>query len=67
VTKFFSSPKPPDQLWGHLASYLLGNGIISQGVKPPGNEVDHCLPSGAEDTNEWSCSYVPSWHELGNL
>jgi hypothetical protein len=41
VTKFFSSPKPPDQLWGHLASYLLGTGIISQGIKSPGNEIDH--------------------------
>jgi hypothetical protein len=54
--RFFSSPEPPDRLWGPLG--LLFNGYCSSilGVKEPGHEVSHWPHSSAEAENEWSCT-----------
>jgi hypothetical protein len=38
---FFSSPPRPDRLWGPPRG-------ISPGVKRPGREVEHSLPSSTE-------------------
>jgi hypothetical protein len=44
---------------------------FSLGIKPPGSDVDHSLPSSAEDKNEWSHtagpSYVPLWSGQGQF
>jgi hypothetical protein len=38
--RFFTSQRP-DQLWAHPASYPMGTGAFSPGVKRPGREADH--------------------------
>jgi len=57
--KFFSSPSHPDRLWGPHS--LLSNGYqgLTCGVKWPGHEADHSLPSNAEVKNTWSCTSTP--------
>ena len=30
------------------------------GLKRPGREVNHPLPSSAEDKNEWRCTFIPT-------
>jgi hypothetical protein len=49
----------------HPASYLMGTGALSLGVKRPGREADHSPPSSAE-VREWIELYIhspntPSW------
>jgi hypothetical protein len=43
----------------HLASYPMGNGILSPGVKRMGREADHSPPSSAEIKKEWSYISTP--------
>jgi hypothetical protein len=38
----------------HPASYLMGAGALSTGIKRPGREVDHSPTSSAEVNNAWS-------------
>jgi hypothetical protein len=42
----------PHRFWNasgaHPVSYPMGNGALSLGVKLPGRETDHSLPSSAE-------------------
>jgi hypothetical protein len=38
-----------------VASYPMG----TMGVKRPGRETDHSLPSSAEDKNAWSYTFTP--------
>jgi hypothetical protein len=49
----------------HLIQWVLG--AISLGVKRPGSEADHSLPSNAEVKNAWSYTSTPPktplWHE----
>jgi hypothetical protein len=48
----------------HSASYPVGTGALSLGVKRPGREVDHLPPSVAEVKNAWgytSTPNSPSW------
>jgi hypothetical protein len=40
----------------HPASYPMGTGVFSPGIKRPGHEADHSPPSSAEIKNEWSYS-----------
>jgi hypothetical protein len=47
--EFFFSPPRPERLWGPTQppiQWVLG--ALSLGVKLPGREVDHSLPSTAE-------------------
>jgi hypothetical protein len=45
----FSSSRCPDLQWGpYSASYLMGTGALSPGVKRPGLEADHSPPASAE-------------------
>jgi hypothetical protein len=48
AVEFFSSPPPPERLWGPLS--LLSNGYKGSfsGVKRPGREADHSPLSSAE-------------------
>jgi hypothetical protein len=48
-SRIFSSPSPPDRLWGppNLPSNGYG-GVLSPGVKRPVREADHSLPTSAE-------------------
>jgi hypothetical protein len=39
-SRMFSSPRRPDRLWGHRASYSMGTGALSLGVKRPGRDAD---------------------------
>jgi hypothetical protein len=43
----------------HPASYAMGTGALSLGVKRPGREVDHSPPSDAEFKNAWSYTSTP--------
>jgi hypothetical protein len=59
--EFFSSPPPPDLLWG--PPILLSNGHqggLSLGVKRPGREADHSPPTSAKVQNAWSYTSTPS-------
>jgi hypothetical protein len=38
----------------HPASSPLGTGVLSSGVKQPGREADHLIPSSAEVKTAWS-------------
>jgi hypothetical protein len=49
--RFFSSSQSVYQLWGHTSPYPVGTGALSWGVKCPGREADHSLPSGPEIKN----------------
>jgi len=40
----------------NLASYSLGAGTLSLGVKRLGNEANHLPLSSAKVKNEWSCT-----------
>jgi hypothetical protein len=49
----------------HPASYPMGTGGFSPGVKRPGREADHSLPSIAEVKNDGAIPPLPhmsSWH-----
>jgi hypothetical protein len=35
-------------------------GDFPPAVKRPGLDVDHSPPSGAEDKNQWSCTFAPT-------
>jgi hypothetical protein len=41
------------------ASYPVGTGTLSLGIKRPGREADHSPPSGAEIKNAWSYTFTP--------
>jgi hypothetical protein len=43
----------------HPASYPTGTRALSLGVKRPGHEADHSLPSSAEVKNAWSYTSTP--------
>jgi hypothetical protein len=43
----------------HPASYPMGTGALSLGVKSPGREADHLHPSSAEVKNAWSYTSTP--------
>jgi hypothetical protein len=45
----------------HPASYPMGTGALSLGVKRQGREADHLPPSSAEVKNEWSCTSTPQY------
>jgi len=38
---FFTSPECSDQLWAHIASYLMGTGVLFWVLNRPGCDVDH--------------------------
>jgi hypothetical protein len=64
----FSAPVPAIP-GTHPASYTMGTGSLSRGVKRPRRDVDHPHPSTAE-VKERVDQYVyspsgPSWHVLG--
>jgi hypothetical protein len=44
----FISPYHSDQLWGPLASYLMGTRGLSLGVKQPWHEAHHSPPYSAD-------------------
>jgi hypothetical protein len=55
---FFSSPPPPDQLWGKPNLLSKGYRGISR-IKCLGRESDHSLPSSPEVTNAYCCTSTP--------
>jgi hypothetical protein len=49
----------------HPASYPIGTGVVSPGVKRQGREADHSSPSSAEAKNVGAISPLPHmspWH-----
>jgi hypothetical protein len=44
----------------HPASYPMGTGALSLGVKRPGREAEHSPPSSAEVKNAWNYTSTPS-------
>jgi hypothetical protein len=55
--------------WAHPASYTVGTGFFSPGVKPPGRGVNHQPPSSADVKGRVELylysSTGPSWSVLG--
>jgi hypothetical protein len=51
---FSSLALHPDCLWSSPASYAMGMGVLSLGVKQLGQETDHSPPSTSEVKNAWS-------------
>jgi hypothetical protein len=45
----------------HPASYPVGTGALSPGVKRPGREADHLPLSNAEVKNTWSYTSTPPY------
>jgi hypothetical protein len=45
----------------HLASYSMGNGTISLGVKRQGREADHSPPINAEVKRMWTYTSTPPY------
>jgi hypothetical protein len=43
------------------ASYQMGIGVLTQGIKRPEREADHSPPSSAEVRNVWSCTSIPQY------
>jgi hypothetical protein len=59
--RFFSSPRRPDRLWSPPS--LLSSGyreLFPWGLKRPGREADHSLPTSAEIKNMWNHPPSPS-------
>lgn len=57
--RFFYAPEYWDLLWGHSASYPIGTGAVSLGVKWPLRNADHSSPSRTKVKNGWA---VPPSH-----
>jgi hypothetical protein len=51
--EIFSSPRRPDRLWGPIQWV--------PGVKRPGRETDHSLPTSAEVKNTWIYTSTPPY------
>jgi hypothetical protein len=49
------------------ASYSIGSMTLSPGIKRPGRETDHSLPSSVEVENAWSYTPIPQIHLHGVL
>jgi hypothetical protein len=45
----------------HPASYLMGTGALSLGVKRPGREADHSPPCSTDVKNEWSYTSISQY------
>jgi hypothetical protein len=45
----------------HPASYLMGTGVLSQGIKRPGREADHSPQASAEVKNAWIYTSTPPY------
>jgi hypothetical protein len=43
----------------HPASYQMGTGVLSLGIKRPGREADHSSLSSAKVKNAWSYTSTP--------
>jgi hypothetical protein len=62
---WFSTPQSPDRLWGPPSLLYNGYRGSSLGVKRPGREADHSLPSSAEVKNGGAIPLLPRmslWH-----
>jgi len=49
----------------HPASYAMGTGIYSRGVKRPGRKVNHTFSSSAEVKKKWGCKSTPPLRPRG--
>jgi len=59
---FSSFPPCSDCLWGPLSllsSGYGGRGLFCPGIKQPGHEADHLLPSTVKVKNAWSYTSTP--------
>jgi hypothetical protein len=45
----------------HPSSFQMGTGALSLGVKRPGGEADHSLPSSAKVKNAWRYISTPQY------
>jgi len=64
-----SFPKWSDGFWDPPSSLLMGTRYLSWGVKRPGREAKHSLPSIAKVKNEWSstasaCAFMAAQGQL---
>jgi hypothetical protein len=47
--------------WAHPASYPVGTGVLSSGVKRPEREADHSPPTNAEVKKVWIYISTPPY------
>jgi hypothetical protein len=60
-SRVFSSPRRPDRLWAHPASYPMRTGSSSPGVKRPRREADHSPPTSVEVKKMWIYTFTPTY------
>jgi hypothetical protein len=60
-SRIFSSPRRPDRLWGHPASYQMGIRDSSPGIKRPGREANHSPTADAEVKEMWIYTSTPAY------
>jgi hypothetical protein len=58
-SKIFSSPDRPDRLRSTQPPIQWVAGVVFPGVKRPGREVDHSLPTSAEVKKMWIYTSIP--------
>ena len=46
----------------HPASYSMGSGVLTRGLKQPEREVYYSSPSSAESKKEWRYNSLPRRH-----
>ena len=64
-----SFPELSDGFWDPLSPLLMGTRDLYSGVKRPGRETRHSLPSSAKVKNEWrytfsTCAFMPVQHSF---
>jgi hypothetical protein len=60
-SRILSSPLHPDQLWGPPASYKMGTGALSPGIKRLRREDGYSPPTIAEVKKMWIYSFTPPY------
>jgi hypothetical protein len=65
-SRIFTSPIVQTGSGVHPTSYTMGTVVLLPGVKLPGGEVDHSLPTSAEVKKMWIYTSTPqsSWRSV---
>jgi hypothetical protein len=57
--RYFSSPRPPDHVWGPSIPLFSGSQCSFPAVKMPGRDVHNSTPPSAQVKNKWSNTTTP--------
>jgi hypothetical protein len=61
MSRMFSSPYHPDQLWGLSVLQINEYGVLSLGVKGLGQGGDHSSQTSAEVKKTWRSAFTHPW------